>query len=179
MAANYARENKIPFFGLCLGMQIMTIEFARFVLKTRDVNSEEFDEKVKNPVIHFMPEQKKKIAQGDYGATMRLGAYEAKLFKDSLSYKAYQQEKISERHRHRYEFNNDYRDVLEKGGLRIAGINPKRNLVEIVEVKDHPWMVGVQFHPEFKSRPLRAHPLFREFIKAAIKKNIPKIKEEK
>ena len=179
MAANYARENKIPYFGLCLGMQIMTIEFARFILKTKDVSSEEFDEKTKNPVIHFIPDQKKKIMQGDYGATMRLGAYEAKLFKDSLSYKAYQQEKISERHRHRYEFNNDYRDVLEKGGLRIAGINPKRNLVEIVEVKDHPWMVGVQFHPEFKSRPLRAHPLFREFIKAAIKKNIPKIKEEK
>jgi len=179
MAANYARENKIPYFGLCLGMQIMTIEFARFILKTKDVSSEEFDEKTKNPVIHFIPDQKKKIMQGDYGATMRLGAYEAKLFKDSLSYKAYQQEKISERHRHRYEFNNDYRDVLEKGGLRIAGINPKRNLVEIVEVKDHPWMVGVQFHPEFKSRPLRAHPLFREFIKAAIKKNIPKIREEK
>ena len=176
MAANYARENKIPYFGLCLGMQIMTIEFARFILKTEDVSSEEFDEKTKNPVIHFISYQRKKIMQGNYGATMRLGAYDAKLFKDSLSYKAYQQENISERHRHRYEFNNDYKDILEKSGLRIAGINLKRNLVEIVEVKDHPWMIGVQFHPEFKSRPLRSHPLFREFIKAALKKNIPKIR---
>lgn len=172
MAAAYARENKIPYFGLCLGMQIMSIEFARFILGTKDVNSEEFNEKTKNPVIHFIPDQKKKITQSDYGATMRLGAYEARLFNDSLSYKAYKQEKISERHRHRYEFNNDYRDVLEKGGLRIAGINQKMNLVEIVEVKDHPWMVGVQFHPEFQSRPLKPHPLFKEFIKAAIEKNM-------
>lgn len=100
---------------------------------------------------------------------MRLGAYEARLIKDSLSYQAYGQEKISERHRHRYEFNNDYREMLGKNGLRVAGINPQRNLVEIVEVKDHPWMIGVQFHPEFKSRPLRSHPLFFDFIKASIK----------
>ena len=169
MVAKYARENKIPYFGLCLGMQIMTIEFTRYVLKTKNVNSEEFDRKTINPVIHIMHDQKKNIEASHYGATMRLGAYEARLIKDSLSYQAYGQEKISERHRHRYEFNNDYREMLGKNGLRVAGINPQRNLVEIVEVKDHPWMIGVQFHPEFKSRPLRSHPLFFDFIKASIK----------
>ena len=170
MAAKYARENKVPYFGLCLGMQIMTIEFARQTLKTTEVNSEEFEPAVKNPVISTMEEQKNNIQEKNYGATMRLGAYEARLAKDSLTFKAYKQQKISERHRHRYEFNNDYKDAMEKAGLRIAGVNPDRHLVEIVEVKDHPWMVGVQFHPEFKSRPLRPHPLFREFIRAAVKR---------
>lgn len=169
LAAQYARENKIPYLGLCLGMQILTIEFARHVLKTKNVNSEEFDNKTKNPVIHIIPEQKKNLEARDYGASMRLGAYDAKLNKDSLSYRAYGEEKISERHRHRYEFNNDYRDVLQKNGLQIAAINPSKNLVEIVEVVDHPFMIGVQFHPEFKSRPFRPHPLFRDFIKAAVK----------
>ncbi|KKS41892.1 MAG: CTP synthase [Candidatus Kuenenbacteria bacterium GW2011_GWA2_42_15] len=166
MAAKYARENKVPYFGLCLGMQIMTIEFARNVLRLKKANSTEFDPKTPAPVIATMLEQRKNIAEKNYGGTMRLGNQRAKLAAGSLSFKAYGQRIISERHRHRYEFNNDYKDAMEKAGLRIAGVNPDRHLVEIVEVKDHPWMVGVQFHPEFKSRPLRPHPLFREFIRA-------------
>ena len=171
LAAKYARENKIPYFGLCLGMQILTIEFARYILKTEDADSTELNPKTANPVICTMEDQKNKIKNREYGGTMRLGAYPAKLCKDSLSYKAYNRESISERHRHRYEFNNDYRDILEKNGLRIAGINPNRNLVEIVEIKNHPFMVGVQFHPEFKSRPLKPHPLFKDFIMAAKNKS--------
>ncbi len=170
MAADYAFRKKIPYFGLCLGMQIMTIAFARMILKTEDANSTELDAKTKNPVISTMAEQKKLLKEKHYGGTMRLGACPAKLEKKSLSFEAYKAENISERHRHRYEFNNDYRDVLERNGLRIAGVNPERNLVEIVEAEDHPWMVGVQFHPEFKSRPLAPHPLFKEFLRAAIKK---------
>ncbi|OGG90598.1 CTP synthase [Candidatus Kuenenbacteria bacterium RIFCSPLOWO2_02_FULL_42_16] len=170
MAAKYARENKVPYFGLCLGMQIMTIEFARNVLRLKKANSTEFDPKTPAPVIATMLEQRKNIAEKNYGGTMRLGNQRAKLAAGSLSFKAYGQRIISERHRHRYEFNNDYKDAMEKAGLRIAGVNPDRHLVEIVEVKDHPWMVGVQFHPEFKSRPLRPHPLFREFIRAAVKR---------
>ncbi len=169
LAADYARKNKIPYFGLCLGMQILTISFARYVAKMKTANSTEFNLQTKYPVIATMEEQKQLIADKNYGGTMRLGAYPAKLFKNSLAYQAYVTTKISERHRHRYEFNNKYKLRLEKAGLRIAGINPQRNLVEIVEVDNHPWMVGVQFHPEFKSRPLSPHPLFREFIKAAIK----------
>jgi CTP synthase len=169
LAADYARKNKIPYFGLCLGMQILTISFARHVAGMKGANSTEFGQQTDYPVISTMEEQKKLIADKNYGGTMRLGAYAAKLFKDSLAYKAYKTEKISERHRHRYEFNNEYRQALEQAGLRVAAVNPQRNLVEIVEVKDHPWMVGVQFHPEFKSRPLKPHPLFREFIKAAVK----------
>ena len=171
LAAKYARENKIPYFGLCLGMQILTIEFARYILKTEDADSTELNPKTANPVICTMEDQKNKIKNREYGGTMRLGAYPAKLCKDSLSYKAYNRESISERHRHRYEFNNYYRDILEKNGLRIAGINPNRNLVEIVEIKNHPFMVGVQFHPEFKSRPLKPHPLFKDFIMAAKNKS--------
>ncbi|MEA2064842.1 MAG: CTP synthase [Patescibacteria group bacterium] len=169
LAAKYARENRIPYFGLCLGMQILTIEFTRYILKTEDANSTELNPKTANPVICVMEDQKDKIKNKEYGGTMRLGAYTAKLYKDSLSYKAYKRENISERHRHRYEFNNNYRDILEKNGLRVAGINPDQNLVEIVEIKDHPWMVGTQFHPEFKSRPLSPHPLFKEFINIAKK----------
>jgi len=168
LAARYARENRIPYFGLCLGMQILTIEFARHILKTKDVNSEEFDFKTKHPVIHIMDEQKKVMEENDYGASMRLGAYPCVLEENSKSFKAYKQKKISERHRHRYEFNNKYKERLEKAGLTIAGISPNNKLVEIVEIKNHPWMVGVQFHPEFLSRPFRAHPLFRDFIKACI-----------
>ena len=169
LAADYAHKNNIPYFGLCLGMQILTISFARKILRNKEVNSTEFEEGVKHPVICTMEDQIDKIHNKDYGGTMRLGAHIAKLSKGSLSFKAYQKENISERHRHRYEFNNKYLEILEKNGLRIAAINPEHNLVEIVEVKGHPWMVGVQFHPEFKSRPLRPHPLFRDFIKAAIK----------
>ena len=178
LAAKYARENKIPYFGLCLGLQIMTIEFARHVLKLRGATSEEFANMPKHPVIHTMEDQMQKIEDKDYGNTMRLGAYKCKLIKETKAYKSYLSagwikakgsSVISERHRHRYEVNNKYREKLEKKGLRVAGINPKRDLVEILEVADHPFMVGTQFHPEFKSRPLRPHPLFYEFIKAALK----------
>jgi CTP synthase len=168
LAAKYARENKIPYFGLCLGMQIMTIEFARHTLK-EDANSLELNPKTKHPVICTMEEQIDKIKNKQYGGTMRLGAYAAKLANGSLSQKAYKKSLITERHRHRYEFNNKYREILEKNGLRIAGVNTKKNLVEIVEVKDHPWMVGTQFHPEFKSRPLDPHPLFAEFVRICLK----------
>lgn len=164
-AAKFARENKIPYLGLCLGMQIATIEFARHVLKTKGCNSTEFDLKVKNPVIHIMDQQKK---VKDKGGTMRLGAYPCVLDTESKSYAAYGKKEISERHRHRYEFNNDYRECLTKAGLVIAGTSPDGNLVEIIELKNHPFFVASQFHPEFKSRPNRPHPLFREFIKATI-----------
>ena len=170
LVAKYARENKIPYFGLCLGMQIMTVEFARSILNIKDANSTELNHKTKNPVICTMCDQIEKIKKKQYGATMRLGACPAKIDRNSISFKAYEKADISERHRHRYEFNNIYRDDLEKNGLRIAAINPEMDLVEIVEVKDHPWMVGVQFHPEFKSRPLKPHPLFKSFINACLKR---------
>lgn len=163
-SAKYARENNIPYLGLCLGMQIATIEFARFVLGTADCNSEEFEPKTKNPVIHLMIDQanvKKK------GGTMRLGSYNCKLNRGSIAYRAYGLGLISERHRHRFEFNNKYRAKLEKAGLIIAGVNPEQNLVEIIELSNHPFFVASQFHPEFRSRPNRPHPLFREFIKVA------------
>src|SRR3989339_771737 len=169
LAADYARRHRIPYFGLCLGMQILTISFARHVLGLKDANSTELDPKTKNPVICTMADQVDKLKKKQYGGSMRLGACPAKLAKDSLSHKAYGRAKISERHRHRYEFNNFYRDDLEKRGFRIAGINTDLDLVEIVEVKDHPWMVGVQFHPEFKSRPLDPHPLFLTFMGACLK----------
>ena len=169
LAAQYARESKIPYLGLCLGMQIATIEFARHVAGIKDATSAEFDPKSKNHVIHIMPDQEKKMLEHDYGATMRLGSWPCKLDKNSISYKAYGVEKIDERHRHRYEFNNQYKETLEKAGLKIAGITPDGILVEIIEIPNHPWFVGVQFHPEFKSRPLRPHPLFREFVRACIK----------
>ncbi|MBU2595412.1 CTP synthase [Patescibacteria group bacterium] len=169
-AAKFARENKVPYLGLCLGMQIATIEFARYVLTTSDCNSEEFNPKTKNPVIHLMSEQSR---IKDKGGTMRLGVYKCKLSPKSISYQAYGQRIIFERHRHRFEFNNKYRKILEKAGLRIVGVNPEKNLVEIIELKNHPFLVGSQFHPEFKSRPNRPHPLFRQFIKIAKKFNKP------
>ncbi|MFH0834380.1 MAG: CTP synthase [Patescibacteria group bacterium] len=165
--AEYARKNKIPYFGLCLGMQILVIEFARNVLGLKDANSEEFDEKTQNPVIHFIPNQRKILKKG---GTMRLGAYRCALQPGSLSRKLYNQKIISERHRHRYEVNNAYRDALETKGIRFAGINPDANLVEISEIKNHPFMLGCQFHPEFLSRPFRPHPLFLGFVQAAAKK---------
>lgn len=180
-AAEYCRKRKIPFLGLCLGMQIMTIEFARNVCRLKNATSEEFSENPTHPVIHIMPDQKKKLEQKDYGGSMRLGAYPCKLVKGTKSFEAYLKAGwitergkniISERHRHRYELNNKYREQLEKMGLRISGIYPKKDLVEIVEVADHPFMVGVQFHPEFKSRPLRPHPLFSAFIGTAIRRYI-------
>ena len=165
LAAKYARENKIPYFGICLGMQIAVIEYARNVLGLDGANSAEFNDNTLYPVITIMDEQKDIV---DKGATMRLGSYECKISKDTNARKAYGEEIIYERHRHRYEFNNAYRKRLEDAGLRIAGVNPKRDLVEIVEVSDHPWMVGVQFHPEFQSKPSKPHPLFCAFVGQAL-----------
>ncbi|MBF0385432.1 MAG: CTP synthase [Candidatus Omnitrophica bacterium] len=164
-AVQYAREKKIPFFGICLGMQVATIEFARNVCSLAKANSSEFDKDTKHPVICLQEEQKE---VKNMGATMRLGAYQCKLEKKSLSYEAYKKETISERHRHRYELNNTYKETFKKNGLSITGINPEQDLVEIVELKDHPWFVGCQFHPEFKSKPDKAHPLFQHFIAAAL-----------
>lgn len=169
LAAEYARKNKIPYFGLCLGMQILTIEYARNILGLKDANSTELNKKTTNPVICTMEDQKEKIKKKDYGGTMRLGACPASLSEGSISFGAYGKKTISERHRHRYEFNNKYREELRNNGLRIAGINKERDLVEIVEVEDHPWMVGVQFHPEFKSQPLKPHPLFLDFVDNCLK----------
>ena len=165
-AARYARENKIPYYGLCLGLQIAVIEFSRNVLKLEGANSTEFEASPRHPVINMMEEQKKII---DKGATMRLGSYECALTPNTKAAKAYGAESIRERHRHRYEVNNAYVEQLKRGGMVISGINPRRNLVEIVELKDHPWFLAVQFHPEFQSKPNKAHPLFAAFIAAAIK----------
>ena len=174
-AIKFCRENKIPYLGLCLGMQLATIEFARNVCGLKNANSTEFSKKCQ-PVIDVMEEQKALLKEKHYGATMRLGAYKCKLYPDTVSFSAYKKDPaanrpfvISERHRHRYEFNNAFRDKLRGKGLTLAGINPERNLVEIIEIKGHPFFVATQFHPEFKSRPLRPHPLFREFIRASIK----------
>jgi CTP synthase len=163
-AIRYARENKIPFYGICLGMQLAVIEFARNVCGIHEANSLEFDPETSDPVISLMEEQK---AVHNKGATMRLGAYTCTLEKNTLSMKAYGEREISERHRHRYEFNNQYLDLLAKNGLHIAGISPETSLVEIVEIDTHPWFLGCQFHPEFKSRPMAPHPLFVSFVEAA------------
>ena len=165
-AIRYARENKVPFLGICLGMQMCVIEFARDVLKLEDVNSEEFEPNAKNLVIHIMEEQKKINKKG---GTMRLGAYPCKLIEKSKVKKMYAQDMISERHRHRYEYNNDYREQMEQKGLKIAGTSPDESLVEIVELENHPFFVGCQFHPEFKSRPNKPHPLFVELVAKSIK----------
>ncbi|WP_113672622.1 CTP synthase [Vallitalea guaymasensis] len=165
-AVRYARENKIPFFGICLGMQCAVIEFARNILGYDGAHSSELDPDTKYPVIDLMPEQKD---IDELGGTMRLGAYPCKVQKDSMAYQAYDSELIYERHRHRYEFNNEYRDTLVKAGLNIVGVSPDDRLVEMIEINDHPWFVGVQFHPEFKSRPNKVHPLFRDFVGASIK----------
>ncbi|MFL0250509.1 CTP synthase [Clostridium neuense] len=163
-AIRWARENKVPFFGICLGMQCAVIEFARDVLNYEGAHSSEFDPETKYPVIDLMPEQKD---IDEKGGTMRLGLYACKLYGDTNASEAYNEQVIYERHRHRYEFNNEYRKEIVEKGMTLAGTSPDERLVEIVEVKDHPWFVGVQFHPEFKSRPNRPHPLFRDFIKAA------------
>jgi CTP synthase len=174
--AKYAREEKIPYFGICLGMQIAVIEFARNIAGLKDAHSQEFDKITPFPVIYLMTEwydektgtlQKRDITS-DKGGTMRLGAYPCDIKKDSLAYTAYGISSISERHRHRYEFNNAFKEKLEEKGLVISGTSPDGELVEIVEVKDHPWFLGCQFHPEFKSRPMNPHPLFREFIRASL-----------
>ncbi len=163
-AIQFARENRIPFFGICLGMQCAVIEFARNVAGLKGAHSSEFSSTTPYPVIDLMEEQK---GVEEKGGTMRLGAYPCVLKEGTLSYKAYGKKEISERHRHRYEFNNRFRETLEKAGLVIAGTSPDGNLVEIVEIKDHPWFVAVQFHPEFKSRPKSPHPLFVNFVRAA------------
>lgn len=169
-AIQYVRENNLPYLGLCYGMQLATVEVARHLAGLADANSTEINPETKHPVIHIMPEQEKKLLAQDYGATMRLGAWPAKLVRGSKVYHAYGQAEISERHRHRYEFNNKYRQRLESVGLKIVGASPDERIVEIVELTNHPWFVGVQFHPEFKSRPLRPHPLFRDFVGACLNK---------
>lgn len=162
-AIRYARENQLPLLGICLGMQLITIEYARNVCGIKDANSLEFDELTKNPVINLMSDQ----SLTDMGGTQRLGDYECQLIVGTRAQQLYDQKIIKERHRHRYEFNNQYKDTLIKNGLVVSGINPERNLVEIVELNDHPFYVGCQFHPEFTSRPNRAQPLFQGLITAA------------
>lgn len=166
LAIEYCRKNKVPYFGICFGMQAMLVEFARNVLKLADANSTEIDPKTKNPVIALMLEQK---AIQNLGGTMRLGAYPCTLEKKSKAYKAYKKGQISERHRHRYEFNDAYKKAMEKKGILFSGKYTQGTLCEIAELTSHPWMIGVQFHPEFQSKPLLPHPLFREFIFASLK----------
>jgi CTP synthase len=170
-AITYARENKIPFFGICLGMQCAVIEYARNVCGIKKANSAEFTKNNSANVIHIMPDQ---IKVKTKGATMRLGAYPCVLQKKTKSFEAYKKQKISERHRHRYEVNNKFREVLEKSGMVISGLSPDEKLVEMIELTDHPWFVGCQFHPELKSRATNAHPLFREFVKAAFEYTLRK-----
>ena len=171
VAARFARENRVPYYGLCLGMQVACIEFARNVCGLEGANSGEFDDKTPHPVIHLMERQR---AVSEKGGTMRLGGYPCRIERESVAYTCYQKELVSERHRHRFEFNNNYRDLFREKGIRFSGIWPEGNLVEMVEVVDHPWYVGVQFHPEFKSKPTAPHPLFRGFIKAALEHSRPK-----
>lgn len=179
-AIEYCRKNKIPYFGLCFGMQLAVVEFARNVCEMKDANTTEIVKHSKYPVIDVMPEQKALIQEKKYGGTMRLGTYPCLIKNNSVAKKAYakagwgkQNKKgdllIKERHRHRYELNNEFRKDLENKGLIMSGVNPERDLVEIIEIKNHPFFVGTQFHPEFKSRPLNPHPLFREFVRVAIR----------
>ena len=165
-AIRYAREQKVPFLGICLGMQLASIEFARNVVGLKEAHSAEFDPNTPHPIIDLLPEQKD---IEDLGGTLRLGLYPCKLQEGTLAYEAYQDEVIYERHRHRYEFNNHYRQMMEQHGFVFSGTSPDGRLVEIIELKDHPWFVAAQFHPEFTSRPTRPQPLFREFVKASLK----------
>ncbi|MCP4351500.1 MAG: CTP synthase [Desulfobacterales bacterium] len=177
LAAKYARENKIPYFGICLGMHIAVIEFARAVAGIENAHSSEISTTTPDPVIYLLTEwydEKTKTVQirdmnSEKGGTMRLGTYPCRVADSTFAFRAYQSENISERHRHRYEFNNKYKKVLEEKGMIISGISPDGELVEIIELNDHPWFLGCQFHPEFKSRPMNPHPLFRDFIKATLK----------
>ena len=164
--AQYARENRIPYLGLCLGLQVMVVEFARNVLNMKGAHSNEVDPACEDPVVHIMPDQR---TVTDMGGTMRLGDYPCMLVENSLARRAYGQAQVSERHRHRFELNNDYRKRLEEAGMRASGLSPDRRLVEITEVEGHPFMLGVQFHPEFRSRPNRPHPLVSEFVGTAMK----------
>ncbi|MDP2106733.1 MAG: gamma-glutamyl-gamma-aminobutyrate hydrolase family protein, partial [Desulfobulbaceae bacterium] len=175
----YARINKIPFFGICLGMQLAVIEFARNLAGMADATSNEFSQDTKHPVIYLMKEWfdyrndtiQVRDETSDMGGTLRLGAYPCRMQEGTFARKAYGVEAISERHRHRFEFNNDFREQLVTTGLIISGTSPDDTLVEIVEIADHPWFLGCQFHPEFKSSPMNPHPLFRDFIKAALEKH--------
>ncbi|MEW6778278.1 MAG: gamma-glutamyl-gamma-aminobutyrate hydrolase family protein, partial [Bdellovibrionota bacterium] len=166
-AARYARENKVPYFGICLGMQLLTVEFARNVAGLKGANSTEFDPDTPYPVINLMEQQKDVTAKG---GTMRLGAYECVLKNGTLAQKAYGAFEISERHRHRYEFNNQFAADLTAKGLVLSGTSPDERLVELVEVSGQPWHVGCQFHPEFKSKPTAPHPLFRDFVRASLER---------
>jgi CTP synthase len=177
-AIKFARTKGVPFLGICLGMQMACVEFARNVLNLKDADSTELSEDTKNPVIHIMADQQEVT---NLGGTMRLGAYPAVLQRGSLARKIYRTENISERHRHRFEFNNDYREAFEKKGMTLSGKSPDGKLVEIIEITDHPYFVATQFHPEFKSRPIAPHPLFKEFIAAAVswvKASAPKTKKK-
>jgi CTP synthase len=170
-AIRYCREKKVPYFGLCYGMQMAVIEFARDVCGFKDANSEEVDPKTTHPVIHIMPEQQEYLKKRQYGGTIRLGAWPCKLKSNTHIAKAYGNKlNIFERHRHRYEFNNKFREIMEKKGLKIVGTSPDGKLVEAVEIINHPFFIGTQFHPEYKSRPLAPHPLFVEFVKCCLKK---------
>lgn len=171
LAAKYARENNVPFLGICLGMQVAVIEYARNVCNLEGANSGEFDSEAKHKVIDFLPDQSEETAKG---GTMRLGSYPCKVAKGTQLYECYKSENINERHRHRYEVNNAYRDILTSNGLVIGGLSPDDRLVETVEIPQNDFFIGVQFHPEFKSRPNHAHPLFNGFIKAALKLNLKK-----
>ncbi len=172
----YIRENKIPFLGICLGMHCAVIEYARNVCGLEDAHSYEFYRDLKHPVIHLLPDQEKIT---DLGGTMRLGAYPAELKDDTYARTAYREKEISERHRHRYEFNNEYREMLTGAGMKLVGLSPDNKLVEVIEIENHPWFVAVQYHPELKSRPIKAHPLFRDFIAAAVKYKREKSEKEK
>lgn len=167
-AIGYARKNNKPFLGLCYGLQLAVIEFSRNVCGIKNATTGEINPNAADQVIHIMPDQRKNIEEKNYGATMRLGAYPCVLAENTKSFLAYGAKEISERHRHRYEVNNDYREILEKNGLVLAGLSPDKKLVEIIELPDHPFFVATQFHPEFKSRPLTGHPLFNALIKAAL-----------
>ena len=166
LAVRYAREHNVPFFGICLGMQMCVVEFARDVLGFKDAVSTEVNPATKYPVIDLMEDQKSTTIKG---GTMRLGAYDCKLDKDSLAYRIYGTDLISERHRHRYEFNNDYLEMIESAGMKATGKNPETGLVEIVEIPEHPFFIGVQFHPELKSTPEHPQPIFVAFVKASMK----------
>ena len=164
---HYARTEKIPFLGICYGMQAAVVEYARNVVGIEDATTTEYDENAANPVISLMEKQK---AISDLGGTMRLGAFDCQLRTGTLAHKAYESTEVSERHRHRYELNNEFRGKLEEAGMVLSGVHPQLDLVEVVEIPDHPWFVGVQYHPEFKTKPLQPHPLFRDFIGAAIRR---------
>ena len=168
LSARYARENQIPYFGICLGMQMAVIEYARDICGLAGANSSEFDPACPHPVIDLLPQQR---TVRDKGASMRLGAWPCAIAESSFAFEAYGQKEISERHRHRYEFNNDFKKMLTEKGLRITGASPDGTLAEIIEISDHPWFLGCQFHPEFKSRPTSPHPLFSKFIEAALKQS--------